>query len=107
MNAISPIDTCLLDASYLRWLRTDCGYLEVRRLPDGRWAAIWPRMFNQAILVGPVGGRLGVDNCWCYPDFASAKAALDAWDGQGEPLGWYRHPPTGRRRAQAARHSPS
>lgn len=39
----------------------------------------------------------GIGNRWCYKGYAKAKAAFDAWDGTGEPLGWHRHPDTGRR----------
>lgn len=33
-----------------------------------------------------------------YPAHAVARAALDRWDGRGEPQGWHRHPASGRRR---------
>lgn len=82
---------------YLNWLETDCGYKAVRLLPDGRWAAISPLMFTAAIIVGRVGDLTGYDDRWCYHDVASARSALDAWVGQGEPEGWHRHPATGRR----------
>ena len=44
-----------------------------------------------------------IDHCghrgrWCYHTYAAAKAALDAWNGEGEPDGWHRAPYSGRRR---------
>lgn len=35
---------------------------------------------------------------WQYQSVQAALAAHDAWDGVGEPTGWYRHPASGRRR---------
>jgi len=35
---------------------------------------------------------------WQYQSRDAALVALAAWDGEGEPEGWYRHPATGRRR---------
>jgi hypothetical protein len=56
---------------FLQWLIDNCGYRDPK----------------------PIGG----DRYTCYPDYASARAALDAWDGRGEPQGWTRHPASGRR----------
>lgn len=39
----------------------------------------------------------GYEDRWCYHTYEKAKAALDAWDGTGEPRGWHRHPNTDRR----------
>lgn len=87
----------MTDTEYLIWLVKECGYRDVRPLGDGRYAAISPLMFTHAIIVGRIGD-LGYDDRWCYHDHASALAALDAWNGVGEPEGWHRHPASGRRR---------
>lgn len=100
MHAFSQpaVDTRLIVNRYLYWLRVDCGYQNVRLLPEGRWAGIWSQMFSHAVIVGRVGSRLGIDDRWCYHDAATARMALQAWDGTGEPEGWHRHPRSGRRR---------
>lgn len=85
-------------AAFFTFLIRDCGYLEPRELGDGRYAAILPLLFTHAIITGRMGDVLGYSDRWCYAGFEKARAALDAWDGAGEPEGWHRHPDTGRRR---------
>lgn len=82
---------------FLQWLIDECGYRRPRPIGDGRYAAIYRKAFTHAIVIGRFGDYHGVDDNWCYPDCASASAALDAWDGRGEPGGWTRHPASGRR----------
>jgi hypothetical protein len=96
---VSP--AVLADLEFLQWLKDECGYRDVRPLPGRRWAAVWPLMYTHAVLVGPLGCRLGYDDRWCYGSYAEAKAGLEAWDGSGEPGGWHRHPASGRRRTGA------
>lgn len=88
-------------AHFFTWLILENGYMKPRLLPDGRYAALWPLMYTVAIIRGQVGDRDGYDGRWCYRTGPDALAALDAWDGTGEPDGWIRHPKTGRRRAQS------
>lgn len=57
--------------------------------------AIMPLMFTHAIISEI--NRYGYGNRWCYSSYAKAKAAFDAWDGTADPLGWHRHPGSGRR----------
>jgi hypothetical protein len=38
-------------------------------------------------------------NEWLYHDAVKAVAAAEAWNGEGEPKGWNRHRPSGRRRS--------
>jgi hypothetical protein len=85
------------ELAYLVWLIEEGEHRHVRLLPNGHWAAIRPMMFTTAIVTGRMFDRIGYDDRWCYHDMASAQAALDAWDGTGEPEGWHRHPGTGRR----------
>ena len=75
----------------------DCGYLDIKPLDRARWAGIQPKMYTHAIVKGRIGDVTGIDDVWCYPNYRAAKAALDPWDGTGEPIGWHRHPPSGRR----------
>lgn len=87
------------DLVFLQWLIDEAGCLSPKPIPDNRWAAIIPKMFTHAIAVGPMFDYAGIDTHWCYKTRAQAQAALNAWDGRGEPEGWLRHPDTGRRRA--------
>jgi hypothetical protein len=85
------------DLVFLQWLIDQCGYKHPRPLPGGRYAAIWRLAFTHAIIVGRIGDRAGYDDRWCFNTYAEALIALEAWDGQGEPIGWIRHPNSGRR----------
>ena len=73
------------------------GYRQIRDLGDGRYAALLPLLFTTAIITGRWGDTGCYDDRWCFRTAELAKAALEAWDGQGEPSGWHRHPGTGRR----------
>lgn len=85
-------------ASFRRYLADQCGYLDVRVLDEHRYAAIMPFMFTHAIIVGRLGNLNTYDDRWCYHGYQVAKAALDTWDGRGEPENWHRHSATGRRK---------
>lgn len=70
----------------------------VRVLPDGREVAVIPWSYAGAQL-STSWGRTGFwDDTWDYRSVREAVEAAAAWDGAGEPPGWYRHPATGRRR---------
>lgn len=85
-------------ADFFRWLVADCGYIDAKPIGDDRWAAIQPLLFTHSLVTGHVGDRSSIDDRWCYHNYSSAHAALEAWDGTGEPQGWHRHPGSGRRR---------
>jgi hypothetical protein len=84
--------------SFLQYLKDSGGYKNIRMLPDGRWVASFRFAFTWAIITGTMGERNTYDDRWCYHDETVMLAALEAWDGTGEPEGWHRHPMTGRRR---------
>jgi hypothetical protein len=86
------------DAAYLTWLKQECGYRDITPLGDGRWKAIYPLLYTNAVIVGLMGARWGYQDRWCYHSYELALVALLAWDGTGEPQGWHRHPGSGRRR---------
>lgn len=73
-----------------------CGYLDYKMFESGIDACIMPLLYTHAIISEL--NAFGYGDRWCYKDYQAAKTALDAWDGTGEPDGWHRHPPTGRRR---------
>jgi hypothetical protein len=71
----------------------------VRLLPDGREVVVVPHSAR--------GGQLGAttdrangtwSNTWIYTRASDAVTSAWEWDGTGEPVGWYRHPWSGRRR---------
>ena len=72
------------------------GYTDLRFFANGRTAVLQRLLFTYALLADL--NEWGYEDRWCYGSYAKAKAALDAWDGEGEPSGWHRHPDTGRRR---------
>lgn len=72
------------------------GYLHYTEYPHGTNAALLPLLYTCALVTGL--DTTGYRDRWCYQDAVSALAALAAWDGVGEPMGWHRHPATGRRR---------
>lgn len=71
---------------------------EQRILPDGRQAEVIPMTYGKARLcVGPADDAV-YDDGWCYVSPTAAVLALRIWTGAGEPVGWMRHPTSGRRR---------
>lgn len=90
----------LAELGFLQWLIDEAGCLSPKPIPERRWAAIMPKMFTHAIATGPMFDYCTINTQWCYATSGEAKAALDAWDGRGEPDGWLRHPDSGRRRAR-------
>lgn len=86
------------DARFLTWLVKNEVCIHPRPVRDGFYAGILPLLFTHAIILGRMGDLYGYEDRWCFSDLEKAKAALDAWDGVGEPQGWHRHPDSGRRR---------
>lgn len=84
--------------TFEEFLTDQCGYSDVRMVAPGLYAAIRPFLFTSAVVTVRAGDTHGCDDRWCYHSHAEAKAALDAWNGEGEPGGWHRHPASGRRR---------
>jgi hypothetical protein len=75
------------------------GAIAFRDLGDGRGIWIYPMLYTFKIAIGPVGVPW-FDNGWCYKDLECVVAAFALWEPstEPEPLGWVRHPSTGRRR---------
>jgi hypothetical protein len=74
-------------------------YFYFKQLPDGSLACICRFMFTYAILSGL--NDCGYEDRWCYHNEILAMRCLDQWidhfDDQKEPIGWHRHPLSGRR----------
>lgn len=85
------------DLAFLQWLIDECGYFHPKPIGNGRYACIRPKAFTHAIITGRIGDRIGIQQNWCYETKAQAIDALNAWDGTGEPVGWFRDTNTGRR----------
>ena len=77
---------------------------QVRDLEDDTYVMAKPLMFHWTLIRGTWSDTATYLDRWCYPDQASAEAALHAFplraDGTCEPEGWTRHPATGRRRPE-------
>jgi hypothetical protein len=85
--------------AYLQWLEAE-GHTDAKMIGSRHYACIVKYGYTHGIIRGAIGDYTGYDDRWCYHDHASAKAALAAWDGIGEPAGWHRQPGTGRRLAE-------
>ena len=89
------------DHYFLARLMTIEGCENVKPLPGRRYAALRRYGFTTAIITGRLNDVTGFDNRWCYHDHGTAAGALAHWNGVGEPVGWHRHPATGRRLAES------
>lgn len=71
----------------------------VKDIPDGRRVWVVQFAFTGAIIVGPPD-LWSYDDRWCYANLRQAAEYARAWDGAPgtEPVGWHRHPTSGRRR---------
>lgn len=72
-------------------------YLHVRELPGGWRLFLEDQGYGQLRLgIGRGDGQLADE--WVFSDRDAGWRAALGWNGHGDPLGWYRNPPTGRRR---------
>lgn len=97
-----PIDsesrnTVLDPAGWLRVSALNYGYKHVKLFANGFYGAVRPFMYTHAVIIGEIGDTTGYADRWCFFSEKAARAALDEWDGEGEPQGWFRHPDSGRR----------
>jgi hypothetical protein len=74
-------------------------YCHLRVLPDGRICGVAKLLFHWTLHIDI--DPFGYADRYCYTDSIDAIAALDQWDGKGDPVGWHRHPRSGRRRDPA------
>lgn len=67
---------------------------------DGRVAYVVAMVYTYRLTISSSESAVSgcYDDGWCYTTEYQAVTALNNWDGQGEPTGWHRHPPSGRRR---------
>lgn len=90
----------MIDEEFKKWLLSPIGgcVFMAKDIGDGLYAGVKPLLFHWTLIIGQIGDRVGIEDNYCYPTHALALAALEAWDGTGEPTDWHRHPRTGRRR---------
>lgn len=85
---------------FVEYLKSN-DYQCIDQLDDTHWVALYPQLFNYAIVVGRIGDEVGYEDRWDFKDFATAFAAMVVWKAKGyshEPEGWVRHLRSGRRR---------
>lgn len=71
-------------------------YEALRRLPDGRICGVHRLLYHWTLHIGI--DWFGYSDRYCFATAELALEALMTWDGTGDPVGWHRHPKTGRRR---------
>lgn len=73
--------------------------IAARTFDDGHRAEVWVMTYGKGrLILMPHADSFDVIDGWCYETLLGAVIALAAWDGEGEPAGWMRHPMSGRRR---------
>jgi hypothetical protein len=86
--------------AYFAWLQSEdgghCTHCKV--IGDGIYAATKPLLFHWTMMIGQIGDKYGYEDRFCFADQELAENALRQWNGEGEPVGWHRHPMSGRRR---------
>jgi len=71
------------------------GYHRCRQLPSGVVIGVMPMFVTCGLFVGI--DRTGYSRRYCYEHAADAIAAVDAWDGVGDPPGpWIKEKPSDR-----------
>lgn len=86
---------------YCARLAEENGYRTVLPKSSTEYLIITPLLFHWTVMRGLYACPEGVEERWCYANEGLARAAVEKWRAegwQGEPLGWHRHPSTGRRR---------
>lgn len=88
----------------LVWLARMCmenGYTAPTPMGNGEYLALHRLLFHWTMIHGAMFDDCGYIERWCYQDYPTALGALYLWKEagfEGEPIGWHRHPKTGRRR---------
>lgn len=83
-----------MSADELRWPLA-FGYLACRELPTGEVVAIMPMLFTAGLFCGVAENSYS--RRYCYENLAEARAAMLAWDGNGDPPGpWIKEKPSDR-----------
>jgi hypothetical protein len=104
MNA-KPKPVCAslepLTGPFADYLREPGTVAYVFRKGEDEWLSIERLLFHWTMKIGTVGDYAGYDDRYCYQDPVTALGAAAVWadrNWEGEPIGWHRHPDSGRRR---------
>ena len=80
------------------------GTVVVESINEDEYVATYPLMFHWTMIRGlKCEAEFSYDDRWCYETQGLAVSAMYEWIGrgcEGDPVGWHRHPKTGRRRPQ-------
>lgn len=92
-----------LTGEFADWMREQYGpYMAfLFKKGDDEWVSIERLLFHWTMKVGEVGDYCGYRTRYCYENYATALGAAAIWadaNWEGEPIGWHRHPDSGRRR---------
>jgi hypothetical protein len=94
----------LASADELEWLAEMAaanGYVRPVPMGDGKYACLCIFAFTYGIITGRMFNDWTYEDRWCYEHPYVAHKALEEWQErhfEGEPIGWHRHPDSGRRR---------
>lgn len=84
-------------------LKADNDYYMVVPKGCGEYLVVRPLIYHWTLMRGTLAFPETVEERWCYRSKELTLAALAEWEArqwQGEPVGWHRHPTTGRRRPE-------
>lgn len=104
LQALGHDATELATMEELAWLADMSernGYFVPCPMGGGKWAGLHRFAFTVAIIVGEMHDDYGYSDRFCFDHATVALAALLEWKARnfdGEPIGWHRHPDSGRRR---------
>jgi hypothetical protein len=71
-------------------------YTAMRTLSDGRICGVHRLLYHWTMHIDI--SEWGYEDRYCFATEAMAIEAMEAWDGNGDPVNWHRHPASGRRR---------
>lgn len=70
-------------------------YIDIRRLEDGRIVGTKRLLYHWTLHIDI--DHFGYAERYCFRTYELVKNAFDTWSGEGDPVGWHRHPESGRR----------
>lgn len=76
-------------------------YFHVEEYGNGQYVAYYRLMFHWTIIKGDLDIPWGYEDRWCFGDKENVETCFAEWKSRNftdEPIGWTRHPKTGRRR---------
>jgi hypothetical protein len=93
MMKLTSEDRFEIDLSMMEILQN---YHTIKRLSDGRICGVHRLSYHWSMQIDI--DYIGYNDSYCFATFELAIDALQKYDGETEPIGWHRHPKSGRRR---------